>query len=171
MTGEYADASTTSLSQLMLLQGQETPDLQGFLPLSVRFNPATYYQQYARVPGEYDSDYENFQVAGPQEAALQAVLAHTRSHQVPVVFVNLPLTQEYLDPTRLRYEQEFEAYMLQVAVQQGGLIYRDLSESWLSAHDYFSDPSHLNRYGAYQVSVRLAEDSLIPWHQAVQNQD
>lgn len=171
VTGEYADASTTSLSQLMLLQGQETPDLQGFLPLSMRFNPATYYQKYAKVPGEYDSDYEDFQVAGAQEAALRSLLDYTRSRQIPVVFVNLPLTQEYLDPIRLRHEQEFEEYMLTLAVSQSGLIYRDLSEAWGTSHDYFSDPSHLNRYGAYQVSNRLAQDSLIPWQKSAHRKD
>jgi hypothetical protein len=33
----------------------------------------------------------------------------------------------------------------------------------VNKNDYFSDPSHLNRYGAYTVSNQLAQDPMIPW--------
>ena len=46
---------------------------------------------------------------------------------------------------------------------QKGLIFRDLSQLLLTKSDYFSDPSHLNRYGAYKVSNQLAQDPMIPW--------
>jgi hypothetical protein len=149
-------------------QGQGMIDFDGFLPLSVRFNPATYYQQYARVSGEYDSDYEAFQINGRQAVALQSLLQFTSAHSIPVVFVNLPLTQDYLDPVRLQREQEFKQYMLRLSVNQQGLIFRDLGQLWLDRPDYFSDPSHLNRYGAYEVSQRLAQDPMIPWVEATQ---
>ena len=42
-------------------------------------------------------------------------------------------------------------------------IYRDFSQLWLRNNDYFSDPSHLNRFGAYAVSKKLANDPMIPW--------
>jgi hypothetical protein len=141
-------------------------DLDGFLPLSLRFNPVTYYQQYNRVPGAYDSDYESFQIEGNQAIALRSMLQLTRSHNIPVVFVNLPLTQEYLDPARLQHEQEFTQYMIQLSLDQQGLVFRDLGQLWLRQNDYFSDPSHLNRYGASQISHRLAQDPMIPWVQA-----
>jgi hypothetical protein len=142
---------------------QSLMDFDGFLPLSVRFNPATYYQEYARVPGDYDSDYESFRISGNQAEALQSLLQLTQSRRIPVVFVNLPLTQEYLDPVRAGYEQEFKQYMLGLSVTQPGFIFKDLGQLWLDQHDYFSDPSHLNRYGAYEISNRLAQDPLIPW--------
>jgi hypothetical protein len=142
---------------------QSLMDFDGFLPLSVRFNPATYYQEYARVPGDYDSDYESFRIAGNQAEALQSLLQFTQSRKIPIVFVNLPLTQEYLDPVRAGYEQEFKQYMLELSVSQPGFIFKDLGQLWLDQHDYFSDPSHLNRYGAYEISDRLAQDPLVPW--------
>jgi hypothetical protein len=142
---------------------QSLMDFDGFLPLSVQFNPATYYQEYARVPGDYDSDYESFRIAGNQAEALQSLLQFTQSRKIPIVFVNLPLTQEYLDPIRAGYEQEFKQYMLELSVSQPGFIFKDLGQLWLEQHDYFSDPSHLNRYGAYEISHRLAQDPLIPW--------
>ncbi|MBD2067837.1 DUF1574 domain-containing protein [Leptolyngbya sp. FACHB-671] len=138
-------------------------DFDGFLPLSIQFNPATYYQEYARVPGDYDNDYESFRIAGNQAEALQSLLQFTQSRSIPIVFVNLPLSQEYLDPVRAGYEQEFKQYMLELSVSQPGFIFRDLGQLWLEQHAYFSDPSHLNRYGAYEVSKRLAQDPLIPW--------
>lgn len=137
-------------------------DFDGFLALSIRFNPSTYYKKHAKVTGNYDKDYQDFELKGEQNEALQAVLNYTESRNINVVFVNMPLTAEYLDPARTKYEQEFEKYMLNLA-SRPNFIYRDLSQTWPKANDYFSDPSHLNRYGAYEVSKKLAKDPMIPW--------
>jgi hypothetical protein len=141
---------------------QQAVDFDGFLPLSIRFNPARYYQKHSRVPGNYDNDYKSFQVEGQQDAALQEVLQFTQSQKISLVFVNMPLTEDYLDPVRRQYEQQFQQYMLRLATNPN-FIYRDLSQRWPKAHDYFSDPSHLNRFGAYEVSKKLANDPMIPW--------
>ncbi|NEU82146.1 DUF1574 domain-containing protein [Nostoc sp. UIC 10630] len=141
---------------------QQAVDFDGFLPLSIRFNPARYYQKHSRVPGNYDNDYKFFQVEGQQDAALQEVLQFTQSQKISLVFVNMPLTADYLDPVRRQYEQQFQQYMLRLATNPN-FIYRDLSQKWPKAHDYFSDPSHLNRFGAYEVSKKLANDPMIPW--------
>lgn len=144
------------------LEGSGLIDRNGFLPIANRFNPVTYYQEYARVSGDYDSDYEAFQLEGRQSDALRSLVEFTQSHQVSLVFVNLPLTDTYLDPVRMDYEQKFQRSLLELSTQLG-FTYRDLSLGWLHQLDYFSDPSHLNRYGAYAVSRRLAQDPLIPW--------
>lgn len=137
-------------------------DFDGFLALSVRFNPARYYQKYSKVTGNYDNDYKDFQVGGIQDAAFRDVLQFTQSQNISLVFVNMPLTAEYLDAVRKKYEQEFQEYMLGLATNPK-FIYRDLGELWPAANDYFSDPSHLNRFGAYEVSKKLASDPMIPW--------
>ncbi|MBE9078011.1 SGNH/GDSL hydrolase family protein [Romeria aff. gracilis LEGE 07310] len=138
-------------------------DFDGFLPLSIRFNPATYYQEYVRVSGAYDSDYKAFRLEGKQSAALEQLLDYAQTQQLPIVFVNTPLTDEYLDPIRSEAEQSFNRYMFNVAGSTSGFLYRDLGQVWTQRYEYFSDPSHLNRYGAYQVSNQLAQDPLIPW--------
>jgi hypothetical protein len=80
------------------------------------------------------------------------------------VFVNLPLTDEYLDPVRSEYEQQFKQSVLSLSMSQaGGFTFKDLGDRWTTEHRYFSDPSHLNRYGAYAISKQLAQDPLIPW--------
>lgn len=140
-----------------------TIDMDGFLPLSVRFNPATYYQTYARVSGRYDGDYEDFRLDGAQAAAFDALLSFTQAQNIPMVFINTPLTDEYLDDFRRDAESEFLRYMLTRSTIESGFIFRDLGQLWPQRYDYFSDPSHLNRYGAYQVSSRLAQDPLIAW--------
>jgi hypothetical protein len=152
-----------------LQTGQPIMDRDGFLSLPLQFNPATYYQKYARVSGSYDSDYENFQIAGSQDQALRSLLAFTQTQQIPIVFVNLPLTDQYLDPVRLQYEQDFRQYMTQVSLAEPNFVFRDLSDLWVKDYDYFSDPSHLNRYGAYATSARLAQDPMIPWIQGQKN--
>ncbi|MGF1936065.1 MAG: DUF1574 family protein [Nostoc sp. ChiQUE02] len=141
---------------------QQAVDFDGFLPLSIRFNPARYYQKHSRVPGNYDNDYKSFQVEGQQDAAFQEVLQFAQSQKISLVFVNMPLTADYLDPVRRQYEQEFQQYMLRLATNPN-FIYRDLSQQWPKTNDYFSDPSHLNRFGAYEVSKKLANDPMIPW--------
>jgi hypothetical protein len=161
-TSPAASASTSAPP--VLAESQSQIDVNGFLPLAIRFNPATYYQKYPRVPGDYDSDYESFQLNGKQTDALIALAQFAQAQHIPLVFVNLPLTAEYLDPPRKRYEDEFQRHLLQLAPQLG-LIYRDLSQGLGNRTDYFSDPSHLNRYGGYEVSRRLAQDVMIPWSQ------
>lgn len=142
-------------------------DFDGFLALDVRFNPATYYQLYARVPGVYDSDYEDFGLEGEQTEAFERLLDYTQAQNVPVIFVNTPLTDEYLDGYRSDAEEAFQKMMLQYSATEDGFIFRDLGQVWTNRYDYFSDPSHLNRYGAYQVSLRIAQDPMIPWPRAL----
>jgi len=90
----------------------------------------------------------------------------TRERKIGLIFVNLPLTREYLDPTRLKYEQEFKAFMAQSA-QGMGFTFLDFSQSELSMNGYFSDPSHLNRYGGYAVSGKLVK--ALPWQNLLSN--
>ena len=165
--------SAASMSQptsaiAKILQSDALPDQNGFLSLPVQFNPATYYQKYARVLGNYDSDYENFRLSGSQESALESLLKFTEASQIPLVFVNLPLTEDYLDPVRLDYEQQFRDYMVQLSLSHSNFAFRDLSEQWITQYRYFSDPSHLNRYGAYAISLKLAQDAKIPWRKSEQ---
>ncbi|MBE9128735.1 MULTISPECIES: DUF1574 family protein [unclassified Coleofasciculus] len=147
---------------------EEFIDFDGFLPLSARFDPAKYYQNHPRVKGAYDSNYQSFQLRGEQDKALESLLQFAKAHDINIVFVNLPLTQDYLDPVRSNYEKQFQQYMHTTAIEQG-LIFRDLSDLLLNEPDYFSDPSHLNRYGAYEVSNYLAQDPMIPWSLVVGN--
>ena len=138
-------------------------DFDGFLALSVRFKPENYYQNHPKVSGSYDRDYSNFQLTGEQDVALQRMLEYTASHKVPLVFVNMPLTVDYLDPIRSKYEEDFQEYVLEIAKTNNNFIFRDLTELLPEKNEYFSDPSHLNRYGAYKVSKKLAIDPMIPW--------
>lgn len=144
-------------------------DIDGFLPVSVRFNPATYYKKHPRVAGYYDSNYQSFQLSGKQDTALKEIVQFTEEQEIGLVFVNLPLTNEYLDPVRTKHEEQFQRHMHSSALERG-LIFRDLSELLLTDYDYFSDPSHLNRYGAYKVSEHLAQDPMIPWSLVISNE-
>lgn len=144
--------------------GQGLIDINGFLPISNRFNPVTYYQKYSRVAGESDADYANFNLEGEQDQALRSLAQYAKSQNIPLVVVNLPLTENYLDAYRRDREKEFQAYLMRMSTELG-FTYRDLLENWKDTPDFFSDPSHINRYGAYAVSTHLAKDPLIPWKQ------
>ena len=134
----------------------------GFLPITSRFDPNTYFQQYPRVVGLYDGDYQNFSLGGQQTEALNRLVAYTRQEGIPLVFLNLPLTQTYLDTTRQNAEQQFVQLMQQKANQQG-FIFINLGTIWLNQNSYFADPSHLNLYGARAISNLLGEQVRIPW--------
>jgi hypothetical protein len=149
-------------SQTASANPQEIYFANGFLAMSVRFNPKTYYRQYSRVTGDYDSDYQSFQLRGKQSIAFTSLVEFTRSQNINLVFVNLPLTSDYLDPVRMKHEQNFQEYMM-LASQKFGFSFRNLGQLWPKQHPYFSDPSHLNRYGAEAVAERLAQDPMIPW--------
>ncbi|MEM6592645.1 MAG: DUF1574 domain-containing protein, partial [Cyanobacteria bacterium P01_C01_bin.73] len=163
---ELAVGSAKLNADGLVVQDANLVDYDGFLPLSLQFNPATYYQNHARVSGSYDGDYEDFRLAGRQVDALESLLDFTQAQDIPVVFVNTPLTDIYLDAYRTRAENEFLREMLQRSATRSGFVFRDLGQLWPDQYGYFSDPSHLNRYGAFQVAVRLAEDPIIPWPSA-----
>ena len=139
----------------------------GFFPATTRYDPTTYYQNYPRVAGRYDGDYANFSLEGEQKTSLEAIAAYTKARGIPFVLVNLPLNKDYLtDPVRQTSHQQFRQQMLELS-QNKGFIFRDLSNEWPTEHGNFSDPSHLNRYGAFAVSLRLAQDETIPWAKAL----
>lgn len=139
----------------------ELQESAGFQPLSARFNPATYFRRYPKIAGRFDADYQDFSLTGRQSHAFQSVLKFARSHHIPVVFVNLPLTGVYLDGARSAYERQFRAYIQQQA-NLGTLTFYDLSQRWLTQHQYFMDPSHLNQEGAARVSAQLGKDLKVP---------
>ncbi len=135
----------------------------GFLPLDIRFEPRSYYQKKPRVSGRYDADYQPFNLAGQQATALNSVKAMAKQQQIPLVFVNLPLNQDYLDSVRRLREQQFQQMMQKQAGD--GLVFIDMGREWPNRNEYFSDPSHLNRYGAAAVANQLANNAQIPWPQ------
>ncbi|HEY9600275.1 MAG TPA: hypothetical protein V6C85_01600 [Allocoleopsis sp.] len=136
-------------------------DANGFLPLDNRFDPKTYYQKNPRVPGQYDADYQPLSLSGQQATALNSVKTLAQQQHIPLVVVNLPLTQDYLDSVRQQREQQFQQWMQQQA--SGGLVFINLGQLWVNQNEYFIDPSHLNRYGAVAVSNQLATNAQIPW--------
>ncbi|MEG3926759.1 MULTISPECIES: hypothetical protein [unclassified Microcoleus] len=152
----------TTVAIRQLNQLADSIDSNGFMAMSGKYNPNTYYRQRAYVSGQYDRDYENFNLGGKQAAAFNSVVAFTKARKIPLIFVNLPLTDDYLDGTRLRAEQQFRQRMQQLS-RQKGFAFRDLSQRWPGRNDYFLDPSHLNRFGASAVSSLLAADSSIIW--------
>lgn len=143
------------------IQTDLTP--QGFQVVMEEYNPALYFQRFPRVPGSYDGDYLNFSLAGGQTSATVNLANFAKQHGITLVFVNLPLTQDYLDPIRRTYESQFQRHMWQLANQQG-FMFRDLSQvPELMKNSYFADPSHINHQGARAVAVHLAQDQTIPW--------
>ena len=133
----------------------------GFLPLDSRFEPNIYYRKNPRVSGRYDADYQPFSLTGQQITALNTLKAFAKQQQIPLVFVNLPLTQDYLDSVRRLREQQFQQWMQQQAGD--GLIWIDMGRQWPNRNEYFTDPSHLNRYGAAAVASQLASNPQIAW--------
>lgn len=157
-----SDGTVNPLDAITITDGKSISHFNGFLPISIQFDPKSYYEQYAFVSGDYDADYESFSLTGQQTTATINLLDFLNKHQVSLVFVNTPLTEDYLDPIRMKHESAFQKYMLGLALQHG-FIFRDFSQEWPNEHQYFSDPSHLNALGAQRVSDRLSQDPLIPW--------
>ena len=152
----------TTVAIRQVSQLADSIDSNGFMPISGKYNPNTYYRERAYVSGQYDRDYENFNLGGKQATAFNSVVAFTKARKIPLIFVNLPLTDDYLDGTRLWAEQQFRQRMQQLS-RQKGFMFRDLSQRWPGRNDYFFDPSHLNHFGAIAVSRLLATDSSIVW--------
>jgi hypothetical protein len=162
--GQLAD----SQSSLLSMDGSEEMshrkeiDFDGFLPLEIQFDPATYYQKYTKVTGESDGDYVNFQLLGNQDRALHQTIDLLAAHQIPLVFVNVPLSDIYLDKYRTQHETVFKQYM-QNLMNSRQLTFIDMDGLFDRQYNLFSDPSHLNQFGASAVSRYLARIEQIPW--------
>lgn len=132
-------------------------DFDGFLSLDIQFDPDTYYQKYTKVTGESDGDYQNFQLLGIQDRALHQTIELLNSRRIPLVFVNMPLSDVYLDNFRRQYESSFKQYMQQL-MDSHQLTFVDLDGLLNTQYDRFSDPSHLNQLGAIDTSNYLAQN-------------
>lgn len=137
-------------------------DAFGFQSVGDRFNPATYYRQFPRVSGRYDNSYVPFRLGGEQSVATARLANYARQQNIPLVFVNLPLSGSYLDSVRSAYEQQFHQHMTQLASRHQ-FFFRNLLRLWPTRNEYFADPSHINRDGARAVAEHLGRDRSIPW--------
>jgi hypothetical protein len=140
----------------------EAINQSGFLSLGAEFEPSTYYQKYLKVSGDSDNDYASFNLTGNQDVATRQTVELLQRQQIPLVFVNVPLSDRYLDNTRQKYELAFKQYM-QTFAGAGKLQFVDLVGLWMQDYSLYSDPSHLNRAGAQQVSTYLARTAPINW--------
>jgi hypothetical protein len=136
------------------IDGSSAIRADGFLAIETRFQLDRYYRDRNPVPGQYDGDYANFSLGGEQGAATQRLLEFTQAQGIELILVPLPLTTGYLDPTRMAAEREFRQFFAQLAQQYRHVTVMDI-EATLPDR-YFEDPSHLNRYGAAEVTREIA---------------
>jgi hypothetical protein len=141
-----------------LVPSMTAAETSGFQVVNTQFNPKTYFQRFSKVSGYYDADYLKFALAGRQINALERVAAFANRQQIPLVFVNLPLTQTYLDAARFAYEDQFRREIKRLE-RSRRFIFKDLSvQHPLDSNKYFADPSHLNRHGAAIVATQISAD-------------
>ncbi|MEM8502338.1 MAG: hypothetical protein AAF716_04215 [Cyanobacteria bacterium P01_D01_bin.1] len=133
-------------------------DRLGFVAVRDRFNPAIYYRQFARVQGRYDGAYSSFTLGGSQSEALAQLAAFLSTRESQLIFVNLPLSDSYLDSYRLRYENRFKDFLVAQRDRHGFELI-DLLTQWRSQPELFADPSHINQYGAAAIAQQLARHS------------
>jgi hypothetical protein len=142
------------------------PDLDayGFNALTARYDPTTYYQRYPWVAGQYDSNYQDFQLWGDQSKATAAIADFARAQEITLVFVSLPLTADYVaDGVRGNYEQRFHQHMAELAASKGFTFIDYHQHPELIKNEYFVDPSHINQDGARAIAVQLATEPKMPW--------
>lgn len=162
--GRQIDNQPDVKTSLTLSDIAKKIDAQGFLPITIKYNPAEYYQKFSYVPGDYDRDYARFNLGGEQAVAMQSILNFVQAKNIPLMFVNLPLTDDYLDNSRWSAEKQFQQWLNNLA-NQSQLVLVDMNNSQtnLTRNENFVDPSHLNRYGAREVARALANMPDLPW--------
>jgi hypothetical protein len=160
---QITDSNDSSLSNDPTASINERDiNADGFLSLELQFNPATYYRKYTKVTGDSDGDYANFQLQGNQDRAIKETIDLLAARKISLVFVNLPLSDIYLDKYRRQHEETFKQYM-QKLMNLHQLTFVDMDGLLNKQYDRFSDPSHLNQAGATAVSEYLTQTTTIPW--------
>ncbi|MEM1171024.1 MAG: hypothetical protein AAGJ08_18575 [Cyanobacteria bacterium P01_H01_bin.35] len=156
--------STQPVQTIAIANAADAIDANGFLAVDGQFNPSYYYQRKPYVAGLYDGDYARFYLGGNQGTALNSVVNFTKSRNIPLIFVNLPLSDSYLDSVRWSAEEEFHGWMQRLAQENGfRFLNFNLYQPQLAKNQYFFDPSHLNRSGAGAVARYLAASAGISW--------
>jgi Protein of unknown function (DUF1574) len=156
LTASFSDKDTLTTDRSLQI------DSKGFASVDVQFDPQTYFQAYPYVSGEYDLDYHKFDLNGNQIEAFNSLAEFCNRHKIKLVFVNMPLHNSYLDNRRIEYERQFKHHM-QKMVKRWHITYIDFSIFLRNQPKYFSDPNHLNRWGAIEVAKKLAVNPNIPW--------
>ncbi|MEI6429128.1 MAG: hypothetical protein WCO45_12200 [Pseudanabaena sp. ELA607] len=162
---DYLTRSLSNRERLLaetMPQNQLSVDSKGFVAFDVQLEPNTYFQKYPKVSGDYDLDYRNFEPTGVQFDALLNVAAFCRAANIDLVILNMPLHETYLDSIRIRHEETFNKRMEELAKQES-FIYLDVSKLVVQQPRLFSDPSHLNKFGAGAIAEYLAKLPQIPW--------
>ncbi|MEL7224018.1 MAG: hypothetical protein AAGL17_03935 [Cyanobacteria bacterium J06576_12] len=152
---EAAESSAVSLTGTRL--NGLTLDGLGFSAVGDRFDPAIYYQEFPQVSGQYDGAYSPFALQGAQTTALRQAANAVRRQNSQLIFVNLPLSDSYLDEFRLYYEGRFQQF-LRAEGSRYGFEVVDLLQAWSGQSDLFADPSHINQYGAAAIAAQLAQN-------------
>ncbi len=161
VVAQLADSDNSNSSQDPAASINERDiDVDGFLPLQLQFDPATYYQKYAKVTGDSDGDYAGFQLQDRQDTALHQTIDLLKNNKISLIFVNLPLSDIYLDKSRRQHEVTFKTYM-QKLMDSNQLTFIDMDGLLNTRYDHFSDPSHLNQTGAVAVSKYLAQTNVV----------
>jgi hypothetical protein len=75
---------------------------------------------------------------------LRAIAAFANTQGIPLVFVNLPLSDDYLDAVRLGFERQFQGYLRQEA-NRGNFQIIDLLEQWRRAKSLLCRPQPFER--------------------------
>ncbi len=132
----------------------------GFLPVATVFDPDSFYQTYPRVSGQYDGFYNPFGLTGLQLGSLRSLVDYLKRRNIDLVYVNLPLSGDYLDDYRLSVDQRFQQF-LQTQSERLGFTVVDLLSQWIRQDNFFADPSHLNQTGAANVGQQLARNPLV----------
>jgi hypothetical protein len=135
-------------------------DALGFSAVGDRFAPQDYYQQFPQINGRYDAAYSPFELYGAQTTALASLAEFTRAQNSQLIFVNLPLSDSYLDSYRQYYEEQFQQF-LQDQSQALGFDVVDLLTQWESQNALFADPSHINQDGAAAIARQLAQHAKV----------
>ncbi|MEM9265566.1 MAG: D-alanyl-lipoteichoic acid biosynthesis protein DltD [Cyanobacteria bacterium P01_F01_bin.13] len=137
-----------------------TINAYGFLPVPAEFDPAIFYQTYPRVNGRYDAFYNPFGLTGLQLGSLRSLVGYLKSRNIDLIYVNLPLSGDYLDTYRLSIDRRFQRF-LQTQSQRQGFTVIDLLSQWTRQNAFFADPSHLNQKGAAALVQQLARNPLL----------
>ena len=131
-------------------------DALGFSAVGDRFSPQVYYQEFPRVNGRYDGAYSPFTLYGPQTVALGRLAQALGKQDSQLIFVNLPLSDDYLDDYRLYYESQFQEFLQ----RQGAALDFEVVDflTLLEGQSaLFADPSHINKDGAAAIAAQLSQ--------------
>ncbi len=86
---------------------------------------------------------------------LKKIIALCEENDIKVMLVNMPLHSSYRNHIPKFYKNKYNALTKSLTTEHSNVIFKDFSDFFDERNEFFSDPDHVNKWGALIISKKI----------------